>query len=144
MSWQITRACEGIDWEQLSSVYTRAPLPVEQDAGRLQRAYDESNVTAFAHDGARLIGAVRGMSDRTYFAVICDLVVDPDYQKQGVGRALMETVLADIGAAKVMLASVPGQQGFYRKLGFLRHRNVLARYPKAEWYLQQGILEEVE
>jgi predicted N-acetyltransferase YhbS len=144
MSWQITRECDGVDWHELSTVYTRAPLPVEQDAGRLQRAYGESNVIAFAYDGPRLIGAVRGMSDRTYFAVICDLVVDSDYQKQGVGRCLIETVLADIGAAKVMLASVPGQQGFYRKLGFLRHRNVLARYPSAEWYVEQGILEEVE
>jgi hypothetical protein len=51
-----------VDWQRLSDVYTRAPLPVEQDAERLRRTYANSDVTCFAYDDELLIGAVRALS----------------------------------------------------------------------------------
>ena len=84
---------------------------VDQDAQRLRRAYANSDVACFAYDGDLLIGAVRGLSDGDSFAVVCDLVVDPDHQGHGVGRTLMEVALARLGAEKVLLASVPASRG---------------------------------
>lgn len=50
------------------------------------------------------------------------MFVDPLYQRQGVGRALMENLLARLPKRSVMLISIHGKEGSYQKLGFRRLR----------------------
>ncbi len=53
----------------------------------------------------------------------------------------MNAMLERLHADKVLLACMIGQEGFYRKLGFLKHKSVMALYPNTEWYKENGLLE---
>ncbi|MGG3574849.1 GNAT family N-acetyltransferase [Bacillus gobiensis] len=68
-----------------------------------------------------LIGFGRVVSDGVYQTFICDVMVHPDYQKQGIGRTILKNLLKkcqDEGMKKVQLFSAKGKHSFYKKLGF--------------------------
>ena len=131
---------DSVNWRELTEVYRLAPLGT-YDPERLQRAYEKSPVCCFVYHGARLIAAGRALSDGEYFAFICDIVVLPEFQCQGIGTRIMNAMSERLTAEKVLLACVIGQENFYRKLGFLRHKSVMALYPNAEQYKEIGLLE---
>jgi N-acetylglutamate synthase-like GNAT family acetyltransferase len=86
----------------------------------LRTAIAHSNPVITAWDEDRLIGLARACSDGIYRATIWDVVVHPDYQGAGIGRKLVETVLADPLMARVELIYLmtTDQQAFYEKIGF--------------------------
>lgn len=85
-----------------------------------QAVFAGSYACCFAWDQPRLVGAARAISDGVTSSAIYDVVVEPAYQNQGVGRALMQNLLSRLPKRSVMLVSVHGKEGFYQKLGF-RH-----------------------
>ena len=131
---------DSVNWTELAEVYRLAPLGT-YDPGRLQHAYEESQICCFVYHGSQLIAAGRALSDGEYFAFLCDIVVLPDFQRQGIGTRIMNALSERLAVEKVLLACVIGQEGFYRKLGFLKHKSVMALYPNAEWYKGNGLLE---
>jgi ribosomal protein S18 acetylase RimI-like enzyme len=48
-----------------------------------------ANLTVTAWPEARLVGISRSLTDFTYVAYLADLAVDAQYQKSGIGRALI-------------------------------------------------------
>jgi GNAT superfamily N-acetyltransferase len=69
----------------------------------------------------KLIGFGRMISDGIYQTLICDVMVHPEYQKQGIGKKLMEALLRKCekeGIKWVQLFCAKGKQEFYKKLGF--------------------------
>src|SRR3954468_1330641 len=67
--------------------------PREYDQAATARALARTtNIGAW--DGQRLIGAVRVLTDGYFFATVPEVLVDPDYQRRGVGRELMFRALA--------------------------------------------------
>ncbi|RKU05994.1 N-acetyltransferase [Candidatus Poribacteria bacterium] len=131
---------DSVNWTELAEVYRLAPLGT-YDWEQLQRAYEDSQVCCFVYHGTQLIAAGRALSDREYFAFICDIVVLPKFQHQGIGTRIVNALSERSAAEKVLLACVIGQEGFYRKLGFLKHKSVMALYPNAEQYKGIGLLE---
>ncbi len=80
-----------------------------------------------AKDGDRTVGMTRLISDGAFFAVITEVIVLPDYQAAGIGKAMVEHAIAFIKKGmcegeKVMLLllSAKGKEGFYTKLGFIQ------------------------
>ena len=131
---------DSVNWTELAEVYRLAPLGT-YDPEQLQRAYEKSQVCCFVYRGTQLIGAGRALSDGDYFAFICDIVVLPEFQRQGIGTRIVNALSERSAAEKVLLACVIGQEDFYRKLGFLKHKSVMALYPNAEQYKEIGLLE---
>ena len=78
------------------------------------------------------IGMARVISDGGYLAYIADVVVHPDYQGQGIGRALMEQVMSfndsmleeDHSMYSCLLAA-KGKEEFYNRFGFVTRPNEL-------------------
>ena len=131
---------EGVDWDVLAEIYRNAPLG-SPDPSALKRSYSNSDICCFAYQADELIGAGRAISDGETFATVCDIVVAKTHQRHGVGRAILESILERLHVPKVILACVQGQEEFYRKVGFLRHRSVMALYENSEWFLENGYLE---
>lgn len=77
----------------------------------------ESTVNVTAWDGDRLIGCVRLLTDGYFFGCITEVLVDPDYQNRGVGRALMEHVW-ETSPTSIFLGAQPGNEEFFEKLGY--------------------------
>jgi GNAT superfamily N-acetyltransferase len=81
-------------------------------------AWDMSE--AKSPEEARLVGFARATSDGIYRATIWDVVIHPDYQGAGLGRKLVETILAHPHVSQVerVYLMTTKQQAFYRRIGF--------------------------
>jgi len=70
----------------------------------------------------RLVGFARATSDHAFNATIWDVVVHPSCQGRGMGKALMDKVVAELRAAdisNITLFADPHVLDFYRRLGFM-------------------------
>lgn len=103
------------------TTYTREP-------DTLVRAIAQSSFCATARDDAgTLVGLTRVVSDDATIAYIQDVLVRPDAQGRGVGRALIEAALARYAHVRqiVMITDdEPGQRAFYESLGFTEGTDV--------------------
>ncbi|MCM3660460.1 GNAT family N-acetyltransferase [Georgenia satyanarayanai] len=84
-----------------------------------------SHVVAARRDG-RLIGLARVISDGATICYLQDVLVHPDAQRAGVGRALVLAALEPYGSVrqKVLLTDdEPGQRAFYESLGYEETRD---------------------
>lgn len=73
--------------------------------------------------GGRLIGFGRVVSDGAIYGWIHDLIVIPERQGEGVGRAILRELLDRVKAldiAYIGLFAAKGREGFYEKFGFER------------------------
>ena len=76
-------------------------------------------VSVYSND--QLIAFGRIISDGIYQTLICDVIVHPIYQKQGLGKMVVEKLLDKCkaeGIKWVQLFSAKGKQEFYKKVGF--------------------------
>ena len=75
-----------------------------------------------AFEGERLIGYAAVVSNGVTDAYIQDLMVHPDYQRQGVGQELMQYMLKRLRADGIYMVSViygdPELQRYYENFGF--------------------------
>lgn len=121
MNWQLTEDTAGIDWVYLAMIMQRTGMG-ERRPKTIKAVFQGSYACCFAWDQQNLIGGARAISDGVTSSAIYDVFVDLPFQRQGVGRALMENLLARLPKRSVMLISVHGKEGFYQKLGFRRLR----------------------
>jgi len=108
-----------IDWHELEALYRAAPLG-HKPAADLEVVFGNSRLRCFVRDAGRLVAAGRVLSDGLDCAYLCDVALLPSHQGAGLGRAVVEHLVERArGHRKIILYSVPGKEGFYRKLGFL-------------------------
>jgi GNAT superfamily N-acetyltransferase len=91
-------------------------IPSEYDLARTSAALQQTTNIGAWH-GEHLVGAVRVLSDGYLFATIPDIVVLPEFQRQGIGRALMMRALDAASTGVVLFGSPPEAAGFFERLG---------------------------
>ncbi|MFK8185545.1 MAG: GNAT family N-acetyltransferase [Phormidesmis sp.] len=86
----------------------------------MAKAIANSNPIVTAWDGEQLIGFSRATSDGVFRATIWDVVIHPNYQGAGLGRRLVETLIAHPHMNKVerTYLMTTHQQRFYERIGF--------------------------
>ena len=82
---------------------------VEKTQGALSKTI---NITAY--DNEVLIGCLRILTDGYYFGTITELLVLPEYQKQGVGSKLLQ-LAKDNTPTMLYFGAQPGIEKFYEK-----------------------------
>ena len=90
--------------------------PRAYDRARAQDALSKT-INIGAWDGNRLVGAVRLMTDGYFFATVPEILVDPDYQRRGIGRELMNRALNQAPLGALFLGAQPQSLGFFERLG---------------------------
>ena len=97
---------------------------------QIEKALEGSLATFCACDGDIPVGMARLIGDGGMSFYIKDFAVLPDYQGQGVGRALMnameswiEKQLKPGWAVSLELISSKGREAFYEKFGFEQRPN---------------------
>ena len=97
---------------------------------QIEKALEGSLATFCACDGDMPVGMARLMGDGGMSFYIKDFAVLPEYQGQGVGRALMnameswiEKQLKPGWAVSLELISSKGKESFYAKFGFEQRPN---------------------
>jgi ribosomal protein S18 acetylase RimI-like enzyme len=76
------------------------------------------SVVAVDHDSA-VIGFARALSDQAFAVYIADILVAPERQREGIGRALTAAIHAHYPLATFhhqVLIAERGVDGFYRRL----------------------------
>ncbi|BDR56319.1 GNAT family N-acetyltransferase [Xylocopilactobacillus apis] len=87
----------------------------------LQKAVSKSLVTVSAFEHEQLLGLIRVVGDGVSIIYIQDLLVNPKYQRQGIGSELLKRVCIKYKSVrqKVLLTEeAPTVRNFYEKLGF--------------------------
>ena len=89
---------------------------------QLARMLSGSQVVVSAWQGSTLVGFGRATSDGVFRAVLWDVVVAEDHQGRGLGRRIVEELLAspEVAAAERVYLMTTTGEGFYEKLGFSR------------------------
>ncbi|MBP0725334.1 GNAT family N-acetyltransferase [Bacillus sp. RG28] len=95
----------------------------------IKQIFESSNVIAIVTVDDRVVGIGRAMSDGVFNAAIYDVVVHNDYQKQGIGKRIMEYLLEKLkNVSCIHLISTTGNEEFYRKFGLKKTKTGMARY----------------
>ena len=98
-----------VDW----TAYTGAP-----DA--LRRGFEKSLLTLAAYEGKTLVGLVRAVGDGETVVLVQDLLVFPQYQRRGIGTALMRAMMdrfANVRQFQLLTDEKKKTLAFYRSLG---------------------------
>lgn len=131
-----------IDWAELSELYRIAPLNTKSPE-HLKRVSAHSMFKCFVRNDGKLIGAGRAVADGLDCSYLCDIVVHPDFQGQGIGKALvLKLTELSAGHAKIILYANPGKEDFYRKFGFRRMLTAMAIFKDQDGAIAKGLLED--
>jgi GNAT superfamily N-acetyltransferase len=106
-----------------------------------QKAFESSHTVVFAFENNRLVGCGRALSDGVYQAAFYDIAVLPECQGHGVGRRIVEALLARVGHCNVILYATPGKEPLYQKHGWRRMRSGMARFVRADAMAERGFTE---
>ena len=109
---------KGVDWEALKQDLIADDFHNGRTTAQLRLSFENSAVVAMGYDGNRCIANGRLLSDGVGNAYIVDVWTHSAYRLQGIGRSIIQ----------ILIAAVPGQHvylqtddavGFYEKLGFV-------------------------
>jgi ribosomal protein S18 acetylase RimI-like enzyme len=80
-----------------------------------------SALFAGAFENTKMIGMGRALSDQASDAYIQDVAVLKEFQGRGIGKKIIQTLIAGLnawGVDWIGLIAEPGTTGFYEELGF--------------------------
>ncbi|GCE64750.1 N-acetyltransferase [cyanobiont of Ornithocercus magnificus] len=98
-----------------------APWASGRSTQQLRRLLAGSTAVVSLWQGKRLVGFGRAISDGIYRAVLWDIVVVGDLQRRGLGRRIVEALIAApaVRDAERVYLMTTNSAGFYKQLGFL-------------------------
>lgn len=118
-----------VDSSALQALYEYAPWAQGRTVNGIRKMLEHTDYHFSAWDGKKLIGFARVLTDRIYRATLWDVVVHPDYQKQGVGEELMNRILSHpvLSTVEKFWLNTRDKFGFYEKFYFLRSDQGMVR-----------------
>ena len=89
--------------------------PGNYDAEQTGKALAKTlNITVY--DGGKLVGCLRILSDGYYFGTITEVLILPEYQRQGIGSRLLQLAKENT-PTMLYFGAQPGMEAFYEKNG---------------------------
>jgi len=117
-----TRAIDLQELEGLCSSVGWARRPQRKVKKALQCSFLVVSMWEHLGDRKRLVGFARATSDHAFNATVWDVVVHPDFQGQGMGKALMSYTIRQLrreDISNITLIADAQVVDFYRRLGFV-------------------------
>jgi predicted N-acetyltransferase YhbS len=117
---------DGVSAEDLAGFFVGWPSPPSPER-RLDLLRGSSHVVV-ARDGARVVGFVTALTDGVLMAYLPLLEVLPEYQQAGVGSALVNRVLDELGSLYgVDICCDDDVVPFYERFGFQKVNGMVLR-----------------
>ncbi len=107
---EILRLYDSVGW----TAYTSAPE-------KLRKGFENSLLILAAYDGDSLQGIIRVVGDGNTVVFVQDILVFPEYQRQGIGSALLQAILDryhDVRQIELATDDTPKTKAFYKSMGF--------------------------
>lgn len=120
------------EWiNQVLEVFNKTDMKRSSEfADKVNRAFLNSQAVASIWLDNRLIAIGRMITDFEMYSGIFDVVIDPEFQKKGFGRRIMQALIKRAPNTCIHLTSTFGNESFYHKLGFRFHKSAMALYPE--------------
>ena len=114
---------ESINWETISTLFELVAWG-KRPANEIKAAFETSTVVCFIKQDNAIVGFGRTVDDGRYYALLVDVVIHPNYQKQGLGTVIVNRLKEQLkGYEFVTLTAAPGKDGFYKKLGWKQQKS---------------------
>ncbi|CAM4159920.1 GNAT family N-acetyltransferase [Pseudoalteromonas byunsanensis] len=89
----------------------------------VKKSLDNSIFHVCVYVESQLVGYGRIVGDGAMYFYLQDIIIDPDYQSHGIGKAVMQKIelfLADnaVSGATIALLAAYGKEEFYAKFGY--------------------------
>ena len=91
------------------------------DPAALRNGFSNSLLTLAAYEEAALAGLIRVVGDGHTVVFVQDILVRPQFQRRGIGSALLQAVLdryANVRQIELATDDTPETTAFYRSIGF--------------------------
>jgi aralkylamine N-acetyltransferase len=111
--YELEELCDRVGW-------ARRPLRKVKKA--INHSFLVVSMWEVKNQKRRLIGFARATSDHAFNATIWDVVVDPSFQGQGLGKAMMKYTITQLRSediSNITLFADPQVIDFYQRLGFI-------------------------
>ena len=106
----ILRLYESVGW----TAYTDHPEV-------LRKGFEKSMLILTAYEGDQLLGIIRAVGDGYTVVFIQDILVFPEYQRKGIGSALLQAILdrySHVRQIELATDNTPKTIAFYKSMGF--------------------------
>jgi ribosomal protein S18 acetylase RimI-like enzyme len=110
--YELEELCDAVGW-------SRRPLRKVRKA--IEHSFVVVTMWELRGNYRRMVGFSRATSDHAFNATIWDVVVHPDFQSRGLGKALMKNIVKELrreDISNITLFADPQVVNFYRGLGF--------------------------
>lgn len=107
---EIFRLYQSVGW----TAYT-------ENMAALEQGYKNSLLVLAAYEKDTLLGIIRAVGDGFTIVFIQDILVYPEYQRKGIGTALLKAVLSrypHVRQIELATDNTPETVAFYKSLGF--------------------------
>nr|WP_156800351.1 GNAT family N-acetyltransferase [Pseudanabaena sp. PCC 7367] len=110
--YELEELCDAVGWSR---------RPIRKVRKAIQHSFIVISMWEKRGTYSRLIGFARATSDHAFNATLWDVVVHPEYQGKGLGKALMKETIKSLRQADISNISLFADAHvveFYRQLGF--------------------------
>lgn len=123
LGFALHRTTDSLNLNHLNSVFAAVGFP-RRDPDKIRVALEHTDSILWVEyvKTQRPVAFARATGDGVFNAIIWDVVVDPNFQGVGLGKAVMERLVEQLlqkGITNIALYSEPRVLGFYRPLGFV-------------------------
>jgi ribosomal protein S18 acetylase RimI-like enzyme len=99
-----------------------------KDDGKLIRAFNNSLHIVGAFDNNKLIGFIRCVGDGEHIVVVQDLIIDPEYQRRGIGKDLLSKIMQKYSEVRsfMIITDIDDEVAnkFYQSLSFKKIKDL--------------------
>jgi GNAT superfamily N-acetyltransferase len=126
VNWKIDRVDGAmLDLDEVLRVYRESGLgdrrPIEDGETFRAMVRNANLILVCRGDDGELVGVTRCVSDFSYVTYLSDIAVVRDYQRTGIGLAMIEATRRAAPSAKIVLLSAPAAREYYPHIGLTRH-----------------------
>ncbi len=131
-----------IDWKKIDDILAKVGWS-ERKPEDIRSSFEKSSYSVFLYDDAgEVIGFGRTVDDGKYYAMLADIVVDPDYQGEGMGSFIVDTLKDKLTNYHfITLTAAPGKGDFYKAIGW-QQQSTAYIWPLSEKQVRQHVVKE--
>lgn len=125
-----------IDWANVLHLFQEVNWK-HRIAEEIASAFKLSTTTIFIYNNDQIIAFGRIIGDGRYYAMLADIVVNPAYQGQGLGKYLVTMLNNQLENYHfVNLSAAPGADDFYKSMGWKKQTTAFI-WPQGPKQLRQ-------
>ncbi len=140
MKLNVQQNCSDIDWTLIPEILKTVEMGYHEPSVH-QKAFENSAAVVFIFLEKKMIGFGRAISDGAYQAAIYDVAILPEYQRKGIGRLIINTLVNSLPGCNFILYANPGKEEFYKNLNFRKMKTGMALFKNSQAMEAKGMIE---